>query len=59
MTISETFPPKSPCDIQVVIPTKNEEKHIRACLEAVCNQDYPAEVFSITVVDNGSTDNTK
>ena len=45
--------------VSVVIPTYNEERFIRRCLEAVRSQKhYPAELVEIIVVDNGSTDGT-
>lgn len=44
--------------ISVIIPARNEERFIGACLEAVLAQDYPRALMEIIVVDNGSTDNT-
>lgn len=42
--------------ISIIIPAYNEERHIRACLEAIANQTIkPDEVI---VVDNNSTDKT-
>jgi glycosyltransferase involved in cell wall biosynthesis len=45
--------------ISVVIPTKNEEKNIRNCLESIKRQTYPQEKIEIIVVDNNSQDKTK
>jgi glycosyltransferase involved in cell wall biosynthesis len=45
-------------NIDVIIPTLNEEKNIRSCLESIFRQNYPRENFSVTVVDGGSKDNT-
>ena len=42
--------------VSVVIPVFNEEKCIRACLEALANQELKAD--EIIVVDNNCTDNT-
>lgn len=42
----------------VVIPTYNEERFIRRCLESVRAQHYAPDRIEIIVVDNGSTDNT-
>ncbi len=42
--------------ISLVIPAYNEEGHLRACLEAACNQTEP--FYEIIVVDNNSTDRT-
>jgi len=42
--------------VSVIVPTYNQEKYIRACLESIVHQDYPN--FEIIVVDDGSTDRT-
>ncbi|PIR76217.1 MAG: hypothetical protein COU32_03020 [Candidatus Magasanikbacteria bacterium CG10_big_fil_rev_8_21_14_0_10_42_10] len=42
--------------ISLIIPAKNEEAYLRACLDSVAQQTlHPIEII---VVDNGSTDNT-
>ena len=41
------------------IATLNEEKRIKACLEAIVAQIYPKDKIDIIVVDGGSTDKTK
>ncbi|MFI5151068.1 MAG: glycosyltransferase [Bacteroidia bacterium] len=46
--------PKIP--ITVLIPVRNEEAGIRACLEAVLLQNYPEELISIIVIDDDSGD---
>ncbi len=46
-------------EVSIVVTTKNEEKHISACLESVRRQDYPADRIEIIIVDNSSTDRTK
>lgn len=45
--------------VTVIIPTYNEEKYIGGCLESVVNQDYPAELMEVLVIDGGSGDNTR
>jgi len=45
--------------ISVVIPTYNEEKNIRRCLEALSDQTIPRDQMEIIVVDGGSTDRTR
>lgn len=40
------------------IVTLNEEKRIKACLEAIVAQAYPKEKIEIIVMDGGSTDRT-
>ncbi len=42
--------------ISIVIPVYNEEDTLRACLEAIANQDLKAD--EVIVVDNNSTDKT-
>jgi len=44
--------------ISVVIPVRNEEKHLGAVIENLLAQEYPPDRFEILVVDGNSTDNT-
>lgn len=44
--------------VLVVIPTLNEERYIRRCLEGLMALDYPKDRLRIRVVDNYSTDRT-
>jgi cellulose synthase/poly-beta-1,6-N-acetylglucosamine synthase-like glycosyltransferase len=44
--------------VSVIIPTRNESEHIKACLESIFQQTYPAEQFEVIVVDDYSTDPT-
>ena len=44
--------------ITVIISARNEEKNIGNCLNSVCKQSYPKELFEVLVVDDHSTDNT-
>jgi glycosyltransferase involved in cell wall biosynthesis len=44
--------------ISVVIPARNEESHIRGCLECLARQTLPRDQFEVVLVDNGSTDST-
>jgi cellulose synthase/poly-beta-1,6-N-acetylglucosamine synthase-like glycosyltransferase len=44
--------------ISVIVPARNEEQNIRTCLESLLAQQYPAHLFEIIVVDDGSTDDT-
>ncbi len=42
--------------VSVVIPMRNEESSIGACLDAVLAQDYPSDRMEVLVVDGGSDD---
>lgn len=45
--------------ISIVVTTKNEQKHIRKCLQSIRDQKYPKKNIEIIVIDNNSNDNTK
>ena len=44
--------------ISVILPVRNEEKYIRACVTSVFEQDYPAELMEVIFVDGCSSDRT-
>ena len=44
--------------ITVIIPARNEEENIGRCLDSVCNQAYPKDLYEVLVVDDHSTDKT-
>ncbi|MEP7238623.1 MAG: glycosyltransferase [Ferruginibacter sp.] len=44
--------------ISIIIPARNEEENIADCLDSICNQSYPKDLFEVLVVDDHSTDNT-
>ena len=44
--------------VTVVIPTYNEERHLRSTLDSIAVQTYPA-IAEIIVVDGRSTDRTR
>lgn len=44
--------------VSVIIPARNEEKHILSCLEAVSLQSYPKHLLEIIVVNDYSADRT-
>lgn len=45
--------------LTVLIPVRNEERHIGATLEMIAEQDYPRDRFEILVIDGRSTDATR
>lgn len=44
--------------ISVIIPARNEEECIAACLDSVLDQSYAKEYYEVIVVDDHSTDAT-
>ena len=50
--------PAGQTPVTVIVPARNEEKHIRTCLDAILAQDYPPELLEIIVVNDHSTDGT-
>ncbi len=49
--LAETF-------ISVIVPVRNEEDYIIACIQSILQNDYPANLFELIVVDDHSDDNT-
>jgi len=45
--------------ISVVVPSFNNEKTIRKCIESLASQNYPRNLYDIIVVDNFSKDKTE
>ena len=44
--------------VSVIMPIRNEAKHIGRCLDAVVTQDYPANCLDLILVDGMSQDRT-
>lgn len=44
--------------VSIIIPSYNESKFIKLCLESLKKLNYPKDKFEIIVADNGSTDDT-
>src|SRR5437879_1595310 len=61
-TVRETHPPdeaplpKSAPHVSIIVPVRNEEATIDACVASLLAQDYPD--FDVTLIDDGSTDAT-
>ena len=55
---SQTTNHKPENRISVIIPARNEEQNINACLNSLASQSYPKDLFEILVVDDFSTDKT-
>jgi len=43
----------------VIIPARNEENNIADCLRSVLQQQYPAHLFEVIVINDHSTDQTE
>lgn len=43
----------------IIIPARNEENNIAGCLQSVLQQQYPAHLFEVIVINDHSTDNTE
>ena len=56
IVVTPAPPPQDAPLISVCIPARNEARNIRACVEAILNQDYPN--FEVIVLDDRSTDGT-
>ena len=54
--IPASFQPQT--SFSVIIPARNEETNIDACLLSVLNQKYPSALFEVIVVDDHSIDQT-
>ena len=44
--------------VSVLVPARNEEKNIGACLESLSRQSYPQDLYEVIVIDDHSTDRT-
>jgi cellulose synthase/poly-beta-1,6-N-acetylglucosamine synthase-like glycosyltransferase len=44
--------------VTVIIPARNEEKNIGACLDSIVNQDFPLEQLQVIVINDHSEDGT-
>jgi len=44
--------------LSVILPVRNEQNHIAACLASLAQQTYPKELYEVTVIDDESSDGT-
>ena len=42
----------------IIIPSRNEEQHIKTCVRNLLQQQYPADLFEVIVVNDHSVDST-
>ncbi len=52
-------PPAAAPFVTIIVPVRNEERFIRATLEQLVGQDYPADRFEVLVADGRSADGTR
>src|SRR5207248_6212188 len=45
--------------VSIIVPCRNEEKHIGRCLESILANDYPKDRMEILVLDGMSEDGTR
>lgn len=45
--------------VSVIVPMRNEARHIGRCLDAILAQDYPPDRFEVLVVDGDSDDDSR
>lgn len=45
--------------VSVIVPCRNEEKHIARCLDSILASDYPKDRIEVVVVDGMSDDGTR
>ncbi len=45
--------------VSVIIPVLNDSKRLLRCIASISEQNYPANMFEIVVVDNASTEDIK
>lgn len=45
--------------VSVIVPMRNERRHIERCLRSLDAQDYPRDRFEVIVVDGDSTDGSR
>ena len=45
--------------VSVLVPMRNEERYIEACLRSLAGQDYPRDRFEVLVIDGASTDRSR
>lgn len=51
--------PNSKIHVSVIIPSYNNRRYVRLCVEHILAQDLPRTQYEIIVVDDGSTDGTQ
>ena len=58
VTSTDTDSAGPPPLVTLIVPVRNEERHIGACLASIAAQEYPADRLETIVVDGDSDDRT-
>lgn len=45
--------------VTIVVPCRNERRHVRACIASILAGDYPAHLLDVVVADGASDDGTR
>ena len=56
LQVPETFQPTT--SFSILIPARNEEENIKACLQSIQQLNYPLHLFEVIVIDDFSDDAT-
>ncbi|NCX96771.1 MAG: glycosyltransferase, partial [Chitinophagia bacterium] len=54
--VPANYIPQTP--ISIIIPARNEQKNIDACIDSILAQRYPQDLYEIIVVNDHSEDDT-
>jgi glycosyltransferase involved in cell wall biosynthesis len=57
--INKNFDENAQIFVSIIIPCRNEEEHIAACLDSVSGFDYPKDRLEVLLVDGMSEDRTR
>ncbi len=58
LSFFEAKPTSQYTSFSIIIPARNEEENMEACLQSIFQNNYPAHHFEVVVIDDFSTDTT-
>lgn len=50
------MPAAATIKLSIIVPFRNEERHLKVLMQSLIQQDYPKELFEIILIDDASTD---
>lgn len=53
------LPVSGTCGVTIIVCARNEENNIKTCIQSIADQNYPASLLELIVVDDASTDRTR